>query len=77
MKIVSLSAHFNGKFIQLDDPYELEPDTKLIVTVLPKQLSERDAWLSFSIGELNNAYGEEDEYPLDVIQVANPDYAGS
>jgi len=40
MESVILRAHFDGKQILLDDPFELEPDTELIVTVLPKSLSE-------------------------------------
>ncbi len=32
MEIVSLSAHFDGQSIQLDEPYKLEPNTKLIIT---------------------------------------------
>ncbi len=36
MEIISVSAHFDGERIRLDEPIELEPDTKLIVTVLPK-----------------------------------------
>ena len=40
MESVILRAHFDGKQIRLDDPFELEPDTELIVTVLPKSLSE-------------------------------------
>jgi len=37
MPIISLSAHFDGKWICLDEPFDLELDTKLIVTVLPEQ----------------------------------------
>ena len=36
MESVILRAHFDVKQIRLDDPFELEPDTELIVTVLPK-----------------------------------------
>lgn len=36
MEAVTLPAHFDGEKILLDRPYELEPDTKLMVTVLPK-----------------------------------------
>jgi hypothetical protein len=77
MKIISLSAYFDGQSIQLDEPYQLEPNTKLIVTIVPEQSSERDAWLSFSSNQLNNAYSEEDEYPLDSIKVANSEYERS
>lgn len=77
MKIISLSAYFDGQSIQLDEPYQLEPNTKLIVTIVPEQSSERDAWLSWSRYQLNSAYNEDDEYPLDSIKVANSDYERS
>jgi len=77
MQVISLSAHFDGQSIQLDEPYKLEPNTKLIVTILPKQSAEREAWLYLSRHQLNNAYNQDDEYPLDAIKTANPDYAGS
>lgn len=77
MQVISLSAHFDGQSIQLDEPYKLEPNTKLIVTILPEQSAERSAWLCLSRHQLNNAYSQDDDYPLDAIKTANPDYAGS
>jgi hypothetical protein len=77
MGAVTLRAHFDGKQILLDEPYELEPDTELIVTVLPKREmdDEREAWLLLSRKGLENAYGEDEvEYTLDMIKRPNPDY---
>ena len=76
MKVISLSAHFDGRSIQLDEPYSLQPNTKLVVTILPEQLTEREAWLNFSKNQLNDAYDRDDDYPLDTIKTINPDYAG-
>ena len=78
METVTLSAHFDGQQIQLDEPFELEPNTKLLITVLPKQTDdERTDWLRASMGGLENAYGEaEPEYSLEQITKANPDYEG-
>ena len=75
----TLRAHFDGSRILLDEPCELAPDTKLIVTVLPKDNSdaERGAWLHFSTKKLEDAYGpDEPEYSLDLITEANPEYEG-
>ncbi len=36
-----IAAHFDGERILLDEPVELEPDTKLTVTVLSKSNRER------------------------------------
>ncbi|MBP0028942.1 hypothetical protein PN466_10045 [Roseofilum reptotaenium CS-1145] len=77
MNVVSLSAHFDGKSIQLDQPYKLEPNTKLIITVIPEQSEEQKSWLNLSSNHLNSAYSSDDDYPLDAIKVPNPDYAGS
>jgi len=42
MPIVTLPAHFDGERICLDEPFDLEPDAKLIVTILPKQESDNE-----------------------------------
>ncbi len=76
MKTKTLPAHFDGEHIRLDEPYELEPDTKLLVTVLPKEQEdeEREAWLRLSSEGLARAYGgEEVEYPTELIKEPHPD----
>jgi hypothetical protein len=40
MNFVTLRAPYDGKQIVLDEPFLLEPNTKLIVTVLSKQETE-------------------------------------
>jgi hypothetical protein len=78
MNTITLRAHFDGEQICLDEPFELEPDTKLIVTVLPKEQpdDEREAWLLLSAKGLEAAHAEnEKEYPLNLIKELNPDYA--
>jgi hypothetical protein len=76
MEIISLSAHFDGKSIQLDRPYNLEPNTKLLITIVPST-EERENWLRLSQEQLNRAYGQDDDYSIEAIKVANPSYAGS
>lgn len=77
MDPVSIPAHFDGERFQLDEPVELEPDARLLVTVLPKD-GERDSWLRLSSGRLKDAYdGAGDEYGLDSIKELNPEYEGS
>ncbi len=75
--VVTLRAHYDGEQIVLDEPFPLEPNTKLIITVLSKQKTddEREAWLLLSRQSLDNAYGEDEvEYSLDMIKVPNPEY---
>jgi len=77
MPIISLSAHFDGKQICLDEPFDLEPDTRLIVTVLSEQAinDEHTAWLILSGQRLKDAYGEnEPEYSSDLVKEINLHY---
>ena len=77
MDTISIPAHFDGERILLDEPIELEPNTKLIVTVLPNIDAEHQSWLRLSNQRLEDAYGEnEEEYSLDLIREANPEYEG-
>jgi hypothetical protein len=79
MNTISIRAHFDGEKIRLDEPFQLEPDSELIVTVLPKCVREpeSDAWLRFSGARLEDAYGaDEPDYSLDTVREANPDYEG-
>lgn len=64
MTTVALSAHFDGKAIQLDEPYRLRDDAKLVVVVLPDD-AEKDSWTRLSAAGLNRAYGDnEPEYSV-------------
>jgi hypothetical protein len=44
----TIPAHFDGQHILLDEAVELEPNTKLLVTVLPKDV-EREEWLRYPL----------------------------
>jgi hypothetical protein len=78
METKTLRAHFDGKQILLDEPFELEPNTKLIVTVLPESSNgEQEDWAQLSLESLARAYGDDEpEYSLDLIKEANPEYEG-
>jgi hypothetical protein len=75
MKTISVTEHFDGQHIKLDEPLQLEPNTKLIVTVLSGEDHKRFDWHQLSMKGLANAYSDhEEEYSLDDIKVANPAY---
>jgi hypothetical protein len=77
MKTVSVTAHFDGERILLDEVLELEPNTKLIVTVLPGPGSERALWQSLAEHSLAGAYADDEEgYSLNDVKVVNPAYEG-
>lgn len=68
MPVVSLKAHFDGQYIQLDEPFELPQDAQLLVTVLKASSSDeqREAWLNLSAQGLAAAYGENEPDYSDV-----------
>ena len=78
MNTINLKAHFDGNKILLDEPLNLEPDTKLIITVLPKHTNEeREEWMLLSKKNLERAYDKnEPEYSTNLIRETNPDYDG-
>jgi hypothetical protein len=72
----TINAHFDGKQIVLDEPFELNPNMKIVVTVLPED-DEREDWLLAAMQSLARAYGDDEpEYGLDSIKEWNPDYEG-
>jgi hypothetical protein len=60
MPAISLKAHFDGKSIQLDEPYQLPCNAQLLVTILPNTVTdhERMDWLALSAEGLELAYGD-------------------
>ena len=78
MDSMSIPAHFDGNQIILDEPVELEPDARLIVTVLPdQQTDEHTAWVHVAKHGLAHAYADDEvEYTIDSIKELNPEYAG-
>ena len=73
MPTVTLKAHYDGQHIVLDEPFELSPNTSLVVTVLPQEVgqtdTERSSWAELSAQSLARAYGDtEPEYTLNDLQ---------
>jgi hypothetical protein len=69
MSAVILKAHYDGKQIVLDDPFDLEVNTPLAVTVLSREApeieAERAEWAGLGAEALGRAYGpDEPEYTL-------------
>ena len=73
MAAKTLHAHFDGNQIRLDEPFDLEPNAELLITVLPKSSdAERTDWAKFSLENLARAYGDDEPaYSLDSIKEAN------
>lgn len=63
MQIITLQAHFDGRQILLDEPYELEPNTKLVVSLIDMK-DEADFWQAASSASLDDIWdnAEDDVY---------------
>ena len=69
MPTVALKAHFNGDHIVLDEPFDLPPNSPLIVTLLPEPDTERADWEALAVESLARAYGpDEPDYSLNDIK---------
>lgn len=67
MKPVVLKAHFDGREIKLDEPFDLPVDARLMVTVLPAAMDEQ-MWRELAMTGLSRAYGnDEPDYPLSMV----------
>lgn len=79
MSTKTLRAHFDGEQVCLDEPAELEPGTRLIITILPDEGSGNgdEDWSLLSLEGLAGAYGEDEpEYSAELIKESNPEYEG-
>lgn len=60
MALVSISAHFDGNQIMLDEAFDLHPNAKLIVTVLDDFANERNDFHKLASSALADAYDEDE-----------------
>lgn len=78
MASVTLRAHFNGNQVVIDEPAELKPDTKLLITVLPDTEGDRSSeWFQMAETSFDTAFGDDEpEYGPENLVKANPKYDG-
>ena len=71
MKTITLTAHFDGEHIRLDEPFLLPPEARLLVTILPEPSPEaiREDWHSLSKAGLARAYSDDEpDYPVSLVR---------
>ena len=71
MPAVTLKAHFDGERILLDEPFEIAPNSALMVTILapPDADDSAASWLSAGTSALSRAFGDaEPEYTSDDVK---------
>ncbi|MCY7286520.1 MAG: hypothetical protein LH679_24510 [Cyanobacteria bacterium CAN_BIN43] len=77
MTPITLQAHFDGQQILLNEPFDLQPGTQLIVTVVPPPDDEQEDWYAFSAQNLAEAYSDDEPtYSSTLIKEHNPEYEG-
>ncbi len=76
MENITLQAHYDGRQVLFDEPVELPPNTRLLVTVVqPSGAEEDQEWQNFSAENLAAGYSaDEPEYSLSQIKEWNPAY---
>ncbi|MDQ3633598.1 MAG: hypothetical protein M3405_03695 [Acidobacteriota bacterium] len=68
MTTKTLPAHFNGEKIVLDEPFDLTPNMKIVVTVISEKNSDSEDWILSAKKSLARAYSDnEPEYGLESI----------
>ena len=75
MKTVTLTAHFDGEHIQLDEPFQLPSEARLLVTIIPEPSAntERQDWHALSKAGLARAYSDDEpDYPASLVRPHSP-----
>ena len=70
MPSITLKAHYDGRTILLDEPYEMPTNARLLVTVVaPTPDDEREAWARLGGEGLERAYAaSEPDYGLEDVR---------
>ncbi len=70
MPAVTLKAHYDGKRIILDEPFEIPPNSPLMVTVLPAtEAVVGEDWILAARKALSAAYGtDEPDYSAEDLR---------
>lgn len=66
MQTITLTAHVSGEAIQLDEPFALPADARLLVTIVPESLpdAQRQEWYALAKAGLAGAYSDDEpDYP--------------
>jgi hypothetical protein len=73
MQTVTLTAHFDGEKIQLDEPFALPSNARLLVTILPTPDADtdggREEWYALAKSGLARAYSDDElDYPASLVR---------
>ena len=71
MAALMVKAHFDGEHIQLDEPFQLPSEARLLVTIVPEPSTdtERQDWYALSKAGLARAYSDDEpDYPASLVR---------
>lgn len=70
MPAITVKAHYDGRTIQLDEPIELAPNARLLVTVLESTDEIGTDWRSLATAGLARAFSDDepDYGPEDLLR---------
>lgn len=70
MQTVTLTAHFDGEHIHLDEPFAISSTARLLVTILPGDGdAEREEWYALAKAGLARAYSDDEpDYPASLVR---------
>ena len=72
--MLEIRGHFDGTQVLFDEPCELKPNTKVIISVLQYNAAD---WYLLGKKNLARAYADDEpEISLDRIKEFNPEYEG-
>ena len=60
MAMKSIAAHFDGQQVRLDEDVELQPQARLLVTILEDIDPEREDFLTLAGKAFADSFGEDD-----------------
>ena len=73
----ALQAHYDGKKVCFDEPYNIPPNTNLVVVVLENEIlnDEREQWYALAKHGLSRAYSDDEpNYDNVPLKEVNPNY---
>jgi hypothetical protein len=74
--MLEIHGHYDGTQVLLDEPCELKPNTKVIITVIEND--EDTDWYLLGKKSFARAYADDEpEISLEKIKEFNPEYEGS
>ncbi|MBI4649263.1 MAG: hypothetical protein HY738_22370 [Bacteroidia bacterium] len=67
----ALQAHYDGKSVCFDEPFNIQPNTPLVVVILENENDDDQQWYRLAMQSLSRAY-DKDEPVYDNVPLLEP-----